>query len=494
MKKPFRYKRLALYLSLITVGVSSSSFAFLSVQQAKSNPAAVAAIQQLDQINAVLEVSRAQTARTPADIGTARLTSLTEQLAAEQAVKTTDTIIQNIEDTTLGKGVTPTMACLVVKEKQEHAIKQEISSQVRTAIAQSNASLHFSNNGDRKALRAKHHYSKYCDVTEAKQGMCLMSGNIKGGMDTDYNTIHSNLTLDEEQIDAGYAFMHNIIDPAKSDYSFCDNLDCEKLSKTENQYHAMGSMVQNAFLNQMQDSIAYDTKINVAQSIVVDQLGALSETWDGRLATWGDSARVGGGGTVVVTDINLGDIKPQKFAGFDRDMDLFIHEAAAKFNIDEKTLRGFIKMEGGWTGAMSPTGALGPGQFTQGTWDYLAKTAEGRAIGMKPIHNCYQKSCDPRRDRRINTLATALLMVRNGKDLERKGIPPTPENLYMAHNMGPGFVKAIYGKGKFSHDTRRNINVNGGRGMTPQQFINFQKRRFLQHYADANQPSVYKGR
>lgn len=56
----------------------------------------------------------------------------------------------------------------------------------------------------------------------------------------------------------------------------------------------------------------------------------------------------------------------------------------------------------------------------------------------------------------------------------------------MAHNMGTGFVNAIYGKGSFTTSTRRNIDVNGGRGMTPQQFIEYQKRRFCQHMVDAN--------
>ncbi|MFH4376896.1 hypothetical protein WAJ76_19460, partial [Acinetobacter baumannii] len=42
---------------------------------------------------------------------------------------------------------------------------------------------------------------------------------------------------------------------------------------------------------------------------------------------------------------------------FGKDVDRYIHEAATKYGLDEKVLRGFVKMEDGWTGKMSPTGA-----------------------------------------------------------------------------------------------------------------------------------------
>lgn len=282
---------------LMAMGTVSGTFAAIAnIDEFKKNPAAVAAIKQSDQVTAILEVNRAQTARTPADIGQHRVATMAERMAAEQAVNTTKNIIEALEDVTFGKGLSPTMACTVIEEKKTHAIKQELSSQVRTAISQSNAALHYSNDGDRRAMRAKHHYAKYCDITEAAQGACLVAGNAQGGMDTDYNNIHGNLTLSPEQIDAGYGFMHNVVDPAKSDYSFCDTLACEAVSQTESQYHALGSMVQNAFLSQMQDSIAYDTPPGGAKTIVVEQKGALSEPWDGRLARWGETTYVGSDG------------------------------------------------------------------------------------------------------------------------------------------------------------------------------------------------------
>lgn len=490
--KRFQFNKLAVCsTALMSVMVINSSQASLTdYDEFKKNPSVVAVIKQADEVGSVLAVVQQQTARTPADIGKRRIAAMTERLAADQAVYTVNSLVQAVEDATFGVGLSPTMTCGVVEEKQSHTVKQELSAQVRTAISQSNAATHFSKDGDRRAMRAKHHYEKYCDITEMAQGACLVSGNRRGGMNTDYANIHNNLTLTEEQIDAGYGFMHNIIDPAKSDYSFCNTLACEAVAQTEAQYHALGSMVQNTFLNQLQDSIAYDTPPGGAKTITVEQKGALSEPWDGRLARWGETVYVGGG-SGVGANINTGNYTPRSFSGFGAEMDGYIREATQKYGIDEKTLRGFIKMEGGWTGAMSPTGALGPGQFIKGSWDDLARTSGGKAIGMRPIGDCFRRDCDPRRDRRINTLATALLMVNNTKYLQSKGIPATPENLYMAHNMGAGFVAAIYGKASFTSGTRRNIDVNGGRGMTPQQFIEYQKGRFAQHYVDANQPGVY---
>lgn len=309
MSKPksFRKKTLSIASTvLMMASISGTSHALVAAdfEQFKKNLAAVEAIKQSDQVGAMLEVNRAQTARTPADIGERRIASMTERLAAEQAVETTKNIVDSIEAVTFGKGLSPTMACKAVKEKETHTVKQELSAQVRTAISQSNAATHFSKDGDRRAMRAKQHYEKYCDITEVAQGACLASGNTKGGMDTDYSNIHSNLTLTDEQIDAGYGYMHNIIDPAKSDYSFCDTLACEAVGQTEQQYHALGSMVQNAFLNQLQDGIAYDTPPGGAKPITVEQKGALSEPWDGRLARWGETTYVGGGGGGAPLDLS----------------------------------------------------------------------------------------------------------------------------------------------------------------------------------------------
>jgi hypothetical protein len=177
-----------------------------------------------------------------------------------------------------------------------------------------------------------------------------------------------------------------------------------------------------------------------------------------------------------------------KFKGFGKDVDSYIDEGAKRFGIDTATLRGFVKMEGGWTGRDSNTGAIGIGQFTYDTWNELAGTADGKSIGMKPItKQTFRTQADPRRDQRTNALATALLAKNNADRLRKAGVPVTGENLYMAHNIGTGgFIRAMSGA-NLSATEWRNLRVNGWKpGMTSQDFVEFQKGRFRDAYASAN--------
>ena len=181
-----------------------------------------------------------------------------------------------------------------------------------------------------------------------------------------------------------------------------------------------------------------------------------------------------------------------KFGGFGSDEDKNISDAAQMTGLDEKVLRGFVKMEAGWNGKMSPTGAIGAGQFIKGTWNDLAGTKEGQAIGMTPITNAnFRKDNDPRRDNRINTLATALLAKRNADLLTKAGIPVTGENLYMVHNIGPGIIDVMQGK-EASPAVLKAMQQNGMKpGQSAQDFLGYQKDRFNAQYsiANSNQPS-----
>lgn len=478
--------------------VASQQVHAFSFEDFKQVVSATASIKQADNVTAALEVVNAQTAQTPKDISDRNMEVEANVLAIKDGIQNGKEIVKSIEDFKPGVGIPNSMDCMAMEEQKDHTVKKELSNQVATAIASSNAAKFFAQEGNKRALRAKDHYSNYCDISEVAQGICLSSPNARSGMNQDYTNIFANKTMNEEQINAGYSFTRNIIDPAKTDDSFCKNVTCKALAENEKQYATLGSMIQNAFLQQIQDGVPYETPPGGAVPVVVEQLGEISPEYNGPYKLWDETAVQGGppgDGSygVPAYDMDTSGIKPGKFTGFGAEMDAYIKEAAQKYGIDEKTLRGFIKMEGGWTGKMSHTGALGPGQFVLDTWDDLAKTKAGKEIGMRVIGSCFQAACDPRRDRRINTLATALLMVQNTKFLERKGIPATPENLYMAHNMGPGFVAAIHGKAKFTDDTRRNIKINGGRNMSPQEFIKYQQNKFKQHYVDANQPGVYNG-
>lgn len=173
---------------------------------------------------------------------------------------------------------------------------------------------------------------------------------------------------------------------------------------------------------------------------------------------------------------------------FGKDVDEYIKEASIKYGIEEKILRGFVKMEAGWTGKMSPTGAIGTGQFIQSTWNSLAKTKEGKAIGMTKIDKSnFRKPNDPRYNKHVNTLATGLLAKQNADILRKHGLPITGENLYMLHNIGPGVIPAIKGSNNVSQATLKAMKVNGWKkGMTPKTFVQAQKGRFNNHYKVAN--------
>lgn len=173
---------------------------------------------------------------------------------------------------------------------------------------------------------------------------------------------------------------------------------------------------------------------------------------------------------------------------FGKKIDGYIKEASKKYGIPEDVLRGFVKMEDGWTGKMSPTGAIGAGQFTQGTWNGLAKTDAGKEIGMTKINKSnFRKASDPRRNQQINTLATGLLAKQNADLLKKHGLPLTGENLYMLHNIGPGVIPVLKGSSEVSDATMAAMKVNGWvKGMTPKSFVKYQKKRFNSHYAAAN--------
>lgn len=220
-------------------------------------------------------------------------------------------------------------------------------------------------------------------------------------------------------------------------------------------------------------------------AVVVGQEAQTSQVYETRAADYVTKAR----------SFFSGGPKPTgKFKGFGADVDAYIKEASQRYPIlPEDAFRGFVKMEAGWTGAMSPTGAIGTGQFVQRTWDALARTPEGRAIGMTVIGNRFRTAEDPRFDKRVNTLATGLLASQNAQMLQRAGLPITGENLYMMHNIGPGIIPVMKGQ-PASAQTLDAMRKNGMTGnMTAQQFLDFQKGRFRQAYADANSSTAMQG-
>lgn len=185
---------------------------------------------------------------------------------------------------------------------------------------------------------------------------------------------------------------------------------------------------------------------------------------------------------------NVIGMSSKKFNGFGEDVDGYIKEASERYGIPEDVLRGFVKMENGWTGKMSPTGAIGTGQFIRSTWNNLAETQEGNAIGMTKITNDnFRTSNDPRYNKKVNTLATGLLAKQNAELLRKVGLPVTGENLYMLHNIGPGVIPALKGSNDVSEKTLLAMKQNGMKeGMSPSDFVKYQQKQYGKHYFMAN--------
>lgn len=183
--------------------------------------------------------------------------------------------------------------------------------------------------------------------------------------------------------------------------------------------------------------------------------------------------------------------KANAFHGFGKTIDKYIHDTACHYQVSESMLRGLIKMEDGWQGKISPTGATGVGQFTMATWNWLAQTEEGKAIGMKIINKQNKGTInDPRRDNRINILAIGLLARWHIQQFPQRNIKPTDENLYFAHNIGLDTLhRALIGKS--TADDLKNMRLNGmKKGMTVNQFLVYQKNRFNHHQYLANHNNI----
>lgn len=291
------------------------------------------------------------------------------------------------------------------------------------------------------------------------------------GIDTIINKIKDFLDILNKVKDKTVEFVHKIIkDPAGA----LKDVATEVQQGVENAKKAVQNYVNPTDptkVSPTQDKVASATQYvkNAIEKGVVAATGAAKATVD-----------------AVKGAVSVG---TSRYAfSFGKKIDGYIKEASQKYGIPEDVLRGFVKMEDGWTGKMSPTGAIGTGQFTQSTWNSLAKTDAGKEIGMTKINKSnFRKANDPRRNQQINTLATGLLAKQNADLLKKHGLPLTGENLYMLHNIGPGVIPVLKGSSEVSDATMAAMKVNGWvKGMTPKSFVKYQKKRFNRHYAVAN--------
>ncbi len=131
--------------------------------------------------------------------------------------------------------------------------------------------------------------------------------------------------------------------------------------------------------------------------------------------------------------------------------------------------------------AVSPTGARGIGQFT-------------RATGID--YGLIKGGQDLRGNEALNVDATARLAKDNARIIGSK----EPHLLYMAHQQGAGGVAALLRAAKNGDSAdgvmvgkqslRDNMDVNGGKGMSPSQFLSMWQNKFAKVYNAVNDGSM----
>ncbi len=139
-----------------------------------------------------------------------------------------------------------------------------------------------------------------------------------------------------------------------------------------------------------------------------------------------------------------------------------ISEAARKYGVSEEYMLAMAYIESkGDPNATSSTGCKGIYQFTKGT---------GKQYGL------FKDGVDIRYDEQANIDAGARLARDNMLELRKLlGRNPEPWMLYLAHQQGIGglatIMKAAMNGTDVPSNIRRNMNVNGGRGLSPSEFL-----------------------
>ena len=155
-------------------------------------------------------------------------------------------------------------------------------------------------------------------------------------------------------------------------------------------------------------------------------------------------------------------------------------DASRIYGIPLSFLQTMARIESrGNPNAVSPTGATGIFQFTRGTGTQYGLVGPG---------------FDNRKNQRANVMAGAQLAQDNAKALKRAGLPATPAYLYLAHQQGVGGAKAITRAAmagtEVSANIRKNMNHNGGKGLTPAQFLEKWDKKWTKMSGDTSGSSM----
>jgi len=151
----------------------------------------------------------------------------------------------------------------------------------------------------------------------------------------------------------------------------------------------------------------------------------------------------------------------------DKNLIELIIDKAKEANIDPSYLLAMAKIESNFNpNARNPSGAKGLYQFMPSTAKHYKLT--------NPF------------DAEASINAVIKFTKDNASYLKSKGVSPFGSNLYLTHQQGIGgaveIIKAAASNTEVSKTVRRNMNVNGGIGKTP--------REFLKLWADKYQKAI----
>lgn len=158
----------------------------------------------------------------------------------------------------VGAGMTSNMNCEAVANQTIRQTKNIIKDAEAYTASQRLAQLYTADPSMKQSKRVSVHLDKYCDVTEVAASVCTFARSGDGSADTNYRTISGNAVLTFDGVDAGVAFIKNIVDPVDARIAGCDTNVCNAISTVNTSYQALASSSQGAFINQMNDRMFYE--------------------------------------------------------------------------------------------------------------------------------------------------------------------------------------------------------------------------------------------
>lgn len=200
----------------------------------------------------------------------------------------------------------------------------------------------------------------------------------------------------------------------------------------------------------------YDSAVNKVSTVI--ESGA--KTYDNAVNWTSNAIEKGANAATYAKDV----IKRAVKWSTNAPAELFdtIRAAAKRYGVDEGYLLTMAYIESkGDPLAKSSTGCKGIYQFNQGT---------GKQYGL------FSGGADNRFDMAANVDAGARFAMDNYNSLRKQlGRPPEPWMLYLAHQQGIGglteIIKAANEGRDVSSKIRGNMDKNGGKGLSPQQFL-----------------------